>query len=108
MPELLDQTKGSPVVLLYKLIANALIPAANMPLFTAISGFVFAYLYNELGKYREFLPFVKNKARRLLLPYVVFGVLNVLTVYDSLGLSSLYTGAPHLCLKTSVGRLLLG
>lgn len=95
MPELLEQTKGSPVVLLYKLIANALIPAANMPLFTAISGFVFAYLYNELGKYRAFLPFVKNKARRLLLPYVVFGVLNVLTVYDSPGLSSLYTGAPH-------------
>lgn len=42
-----------------------------MPLFTFISGFLYAYLRN-LGKYSKYLPFIKNKSKRLLLPFIFF------------------------------------
>ena len=38
--------------------------------FALVSGYIFYLLKTEKGKYTEFLPFVKNKASRLLLPYV--------------------------------------
>lgn len=50
-----------------------------MPMFTFISGFLFDYLYDK-GKYHEFLPFIKKKILRLWLPFMVFGMLMMLTV----------------------------
>lgn len=50
-----------------------------MPLFTFISGFLYAYLRN-LGKYSKDLPFLKNKIKRLLLPYIFFVVLFSITM----------------------------
>ena len=38
--------------------------------FALVSGYLFSYLKYEQGKYGQFLPFVKNKAKRLLVPYV--------------------------------------
>ncbi len=38
--------------------------------FTLVSGYIFAYLKYEKNKYQNFLPFVKNKAKRLLVPYL--------------------------------------
>ena len=63
-----------------------------MPLFTAISGYLFAYLYS-LGKYREFWPFLKKKAIRLLLPFFVFGTLMMLTTGVPFRPWMLYTGS---------------
>ena len=37
--------------------------------FTLVSGYLFYALKYEKGKYSEFIPFVTNKAKRLLLPY---------------------------------------
>lgn len=59
-----------------------LIPDANMPLFTFISGYLFYFLYKEKGKYREFLPFLKGKAKRLLVPFLFFGLLLPFTSYN--------------------------
>lgn len=39
--------------------------------FVLISGYIFAYLKFECNKYQNFAGFIKNKAKRLLLPYVV-------------------------------------
>lgn len=50
-----------------------------MPLFTFISGFLYAYLRN-LGKYSKDLPFLKNNIKRLLLPYIFFVVLFSITM----------------------------
>ena len=38
--------------------------------FALVSGYIFYLLKMEKGKYTEFLPFLKTKAKRLLLPYV--------------------------------------
>ena len=38
--------------------------------FTLISGYLFAYLENEKGKYREFGSLLVSKAKRLLIPYI--------------------------------------
>lgn len=45
----------------------------HMPLFMAISGSVFQLCVNK-GKYNEFVSFVRNKSRRLLIPYFFVGV----------------------------------
>lgn len=37
--------------------------------FVLVSGYLFYYLKHEKGKYTDFLPFVANKAKRLLVPY---------------------------------------
>lgn len=50
-----------------------------MPMFTVISGFLFAHLYDK-GKYRVFGDFIKKKSLRLLLPFFVFGILMMLTI----------------------------
>lgn len=60
-----------------------------MPVFTFISGFLFNYLYSKGGKYRDFIPFAKNKILRLLLPFWVFGLIMMLTT-NSLNLYSLF------------------
>lgn len=39
--------------------------------FTLVSGFIFAYLRYEKRKYRQFIPFVVNKIKRLIIPYIV-------------------------------------
>ena len=43
--------------------------------FTLISGFIYAYLRFETGKYQAFGFFLKGKAKRLLIPYALTSVL---------------------------------
>ena len=38
--------------------------------FVLVSGYIFYYLKYEKGKYGKFIPFIKNKAKRLLVPYI--------------------------------------
>ena len=38
--------------------------------FTLISGYIFYYIKYENGGYQKYLPFLKNKALRLLVPYM--------------------------------------
>ncbi len=64
----------------------------HMPIFTFVSGGVYGYLWTTKGKYRDFWPFVKSKIQRLLVPYVVFAVIFMLTT-NAWNWSSLYSGA---------------
>ena len=64
----------------------------HMPIFIFVSGGVYGYLYTTKGKYREFWPFVKSKIQRLLVPYVVFAVIFMLTT-NAWNWSGLYSGA---------------
>ena len=43
--------------------------------FTLVSGYIFRYVKHEKGRYARFLPFVWNKAKRLIIPYVFVSVL---------------------------------
>lgn len=59
----------------------------HMPVFFAVSGCVFSRCL-AAGKYRRFLPFIGNKAKRLLVPYLFFGCLLVAPVVYLCGLTS--------------------
>ena len=64
----------------------------HMPIFIFISGGVYGYLYAFKEKYRDFFSFVKNKAKRLLIPYAVFAVLFMVSTNDW-SWKGLYSGA---------------
>ena len=61
----------------YIKIMDRIIPHANMPLFTFIAGYLMGYQL-ENNKYEQFALFVKKKARRLLVPYILFGALMII------------------------------
>ena len=77
------------------LTTRVLMPDANMPLFTVISGFVYAYLRKQ-GKYQDTKEFVKRKAKRLMIPYFVIGTLVVFTIVDWPPISIVFGDAHHL------------
>ena len=56
----------------------------RMPLFVAVSGYLFAHLFLDRGKYGNFTAFVKNKLIRLLLPAFVFLILSSITAHTNL------------------------
>lgn len=60
--------------------------AFHMPLFMLVSGAVYG-LCIQRGKYAKKIPFVANKAKRLLIPYAVFGLFYVAPVMCLLGLT---------------------
>lgn len=57
--------------------ADSLIHSFHMPLFFFISG----YLYRDVS---EFKPYLLNKARSLLIPYVIFGILHMIIKFPML------------------------
>ncbi len=71
-----------------ELLANVTeyIYAFHMPLFIFLSGCIYGYCINK-GKYKNKLDFVRNKARRLLVPYVFVGLFVVVPVMTMLNLS---------------------
>lgn len=42
--------------------------------FTLVSGYLFYFLKHEIGKYSNFLQFISNKTKRLLIPYTVISL----------------------------------
>ena len=50
----------------------------GLNLFVFISGYLYGYMVFSKGKYTQLWPFVLNKARRLLVPYLIWNVLIVL------------------------------
>lgn len=58
------------------------IPSANMPLFTFISGYIFAYLISK-GKYSVFDVFFLKKVHRLFIPYIVLGTIICYTSFEA-------------------------
>lgn len=65
-----------------------LIYSYHMPLFVFISGAIYYYLRQEKGKYSNFKNFVSNKAKRLMLPYMIFGILYVAPVMIGFGFTT--------------------
>ena len=50
--------------------------------FTLVSGYIFYHLKYEKGRYARFLPFVVNKAKRLLIPYAFASVFWVIPIHS--------------------------
>lgn len=86
---------SSPVDSFYQKMFGCLIPYANMPLFTFLAGYLFRYQYVN-RKYSDGKLFVKNKVRRLLIPYILLGTAAVYLQYGcSNQLSEVFYGAPN-------------
>ncbi len=49
--------------------------------FTLVSGYIFYYAKYEKGSYKDYLPFVKKKLERLIVPYLFILVVWVIPVY---------------------------
>ena len=70
-------------VLPYRFVSRFLINDAVMPLFTFISGYLFYALYFEQAKYREFRSFLLAKTKRLLIPFLIFSPIIILTTFNT-------------------------
>lgn len=46
----------------------------HMPLYMSVSGMVYALCIHDYQKYQDTARFLKNKAIRLLIPYLFFGI----------------------------------
>lgn len=64
----------------------------RMPLFIFISGYLFSFLEREKGKYPTFLELLKNKFKRLIIPYFIFATIYMLTITLTLNIKTLISG----------------
>lgn len=67
----------------------------DMPMFVFISGFLYSYLREAKGKYKDNMAFVKNKVRRLMVPYLFWGVV-LLLLFPDKHASDMFIGISHL------------
>lgn len=67
---------------LYSIIFETML-VGRMPLFVAVSGYLFAHLYIDRGKYHNFKSFLNNKFQRLLVPCILFSALMSIVLQDS-------------------------
>ena len=58
-------------------LCTAIIYAFHMPLYICVSGMVYGFCIDELGKYRDVKKFVLTKTKRLLIPYLFWGIFYV-------------------------------
>lgn len=73
--------------------------------FALISGYIFCYLKCEQGKYEKFIPFVKNKAKRLLLPFLFISLVWAIPVQCLLIPSDIWTILRKYALATAPAQL---
>lgn len=69
----------------------------RMPIFCFISGYLLAFLYYEKNKYQNLPDFLKNKIKRLIIPYLVFAPMTFFTIsYLTLDFQTLLYPIGHL------------
>jgi len=96
LPDITAAVGDTTLTHFYKVFTTCvLMPDANMPLFTVISGFVYAYLRRQ-GKYQNNREFILKKAKRLMIPYFVIGTIVVFTIADWSPVTILFGNAHHL------------
>ena len=79
----------TPVRPFYSFIMDVML-VGRMPLFVFVSGYLFSHLYNDRKKYQDFIPFLSNKFKRLLVPCLLF------------------TGLMAFCLKQNYFDMIIG
>lgn len=64
--------------------------------FVVISGFLYAELFIDKGKYSNTLSFVLNKFRRLIVPYLIWSIVSILCMLEPDPILRILTGCHHL------------
>ena len=64
--------------------------------FVIISGYLYAYFLYFKGRYADTKTFLLKKYRRLLVPYIIWGAVQVVLMPDQYGPNTLLNGAAHL------------
>ncbi|WP_179354452.1 acyltransferase family protein [Winogradskyella vidalii] len=76
------------------------ISTISMPLFVFISGYIYYYLRNNLGKYSSYKILLNKKSRRLIVPYLILAPIYIYFFLDYTSITSflahLWTGSGHL------------
>lgn len=83
-----------PVVLVHD--AAAMVVSLALPAFFFVSGFLYAYLYVEKNKYRNWKSFTVSKFKRLILPTITWTVVYLAVLPFRYPLSEVLTGIQHL------------
>ena len=68
----------------------------DLSMFVFISGFLFGWLYIYKGKYRDKHSFLLSKAKRLIVPYLLWGGIMILIQPSLVNWNNLLTGISHL------------
>ncbi|WP_282180466.1 acyltransferase family protein [Maribacter stanieri] len=87
-------------------ILGQYVSSISMPLYIFISGLLFSFLRNKLDKYPTMRILIKKKTKRLLIPYIVFAPLYILTflTFDNVKefIFHFWKGAGHLWFLTMI------
>ena len=76
--------------------ASQFLDTIDLPMFVFIAGFLFGHLYKYENRYRDKMSFVIGKAKRLLIPYLFWGLFLIYALPPYNQLVELLTGISHL------------
>ncbi len=75
---------------------NRFLDSIDLSMFVFISGFLFGYLFIHKKKYRDIKKFILDKIRRLIVPYIVWGVFLIISIPSLFNWRDLMFGICHL------------
>lgn len=81
----------TPVRDIYSYVMEVML-VGRMPLFVFVSGYLFSHLYFDRNKYHDFIGFINNKFKRLLIPCFLFTGLMAICLGDNYFNLALYDG----------------
>ena len=76
--------------------ADRFLDSIDLSMFVFISGFLFGYLFIHKQKYRDIKKFLLGKIRRLIVPYMVWGVFLIVPIPSLFNWRDLLFGICHL------------
>lgn len=88
-------------------IFDVFINQINMPLFVAISGYLYGYSLKQ-GKYGNTFNFISKKARHLLVPYIVWTIFQLIIFPETTHIFMIYKGCLHLWFILMLFALFVG
>lgn len=86
---------GGTVIPIWVKVARFL-DSIDLSMFVYISGFLYGYLYLYQGKYNDTKIFLQNKVRRLLIPYLFWGIIVAALPPSPCDWKTLFVGSAHL------------
>lgn len=87
---------NSPIINYYYIGLGKFINSIDMPIFFILSGFLYSSKLNENHNTTNTIPFIRKKIKRLLIPYIIWGIAINLMFSDQYQFKYIFTGISHL------------